>query len=128
MASASFEHAEQLLEGMTTLSPRHLERLSRKCTHVKVRRLIYWLADQVGPVKQRHSAKRIFERLRDEHGFGRGKDRDINIRFLALAIHQVYEPTPTSRPTNAVRTSAPSGSFTRFETLSKRMVALVSLS
>jgi transposase len=29
-------------------------------------------SDQAGPVKQRHSAKRIFERLRDEHGFGGG--------------------------------------------------------
>jgi hypothetical protein len=29
-------------------------------------------ADQAGPVKQRHSAMRIFERLRDEHGFGGG--------------------------------------------------------
>lgn len=29
-------------------------------------------ADRVGPVKQRHTAKRIFERLRDEHGFGGG--------------------------------------------------------
>lgn len=29
-------------------------------------------ADQVAPVKQRHTAKRIFERLRDEHGFAGG--------------------------------------------------------
>ncbi|MFC6928869.1 IS21 family transposase, partial [Novosphingobium lubricantis] len=29
-------------------------------------------ADRIAPVKQRHSAKRIFERLRDEHGFGGG--------------------------------------------------------
>ena len=29
-------------------------------------------ADRTGPVKQRHSAKRIFEWLRDEHGFGGG--------------------------------------------------------
>src|SRR6478672_225785 len=28
--------------------------------------------DRSGPVKQRHTAKRIFERLRDEHGFGGG--------------------------------------------------------
>ena len=28
--------------------------------------------DQTAPVKQRHTAKRIFERLRDEHGFGGG--------------------------------------------------------
>ena len=27
--------------------------------------------DRTGPVKQRHTAKRIFERLRDEHGFAR---------------------------------------------------------
>lgn len=29
-------------------------------------------ADRLAPVKQRHTAKRIFERLRDEHGFGGG--------------------------------------------------------
>ena len=29
-------------------------------------------ADRIAPVKQRHSAKRIFERLRDEHDFGGG--------------------------------------------------------
>jgi len=29
-------------------------------------------ADQAAPVKQQHSAKRIFERLRDEHGFAGG--------------------------------------------------------
>ena len=29
-------------------------------------------ADRTGPVKQRHTAKRIFERLRDEHSFGGG--------------------------------------------------------
>src|ERR1035438_2367804 len=29
-------------------------------------------ADRTAPVKQRHTAKRIFERLRDEHGYGGG--------------------------------------------------------
>ncbi len=29
-------------------------------------------ADRTGPVEQRHTAKRIFERLRDEQGFGGG--------------------------------------------------------
>jgi len=29
-------------------------------------------ADRTTPVKQRHTAKRIFERLRDEHGYGGG--------------------------------------------------------
>ncbi len=31
-----------------------------------------FLADRLAPAKQRHSAKRIFERLRDEHGFAGG--------------------------------------------------------
>ena len=30
------------------------------------------MTDQAGPVKQRHTAKRIFERLRDEHSFAGG--------------------------------------------------------
>lgn len=44
--TVSFEHAEQLLQGMTTLSPRLMESLLRKCTHVKVRRLFYWMAER----------------------------------------------------------------------------------
>ncbi|MGD9924792.1 MAG: type IV toxin-antitoxin system AbiEi family antitoxin domain-containing protein [Parvibaculaceae bacterium] len=42
----SFEHADQLLQGMTTLSPRRMEQLLRKCTNVKVRRLFYWMAER----------------------------------------------------------------------------------
>jgi hypothetical protein len=42
----SFEHANQLLQGMTTLSPRRMEELLRKCTNVKVRRLFYWMAER----------------------------------------------------------------------------------
>src|SRR5690606_11132900 len=29
-------------------------------------------ADRAAPVKQRHTAKRVFERLRDEHGYAGG--------------------------------------------------------
>ena len=43
-ATISFEHANQLLQGMTTLSPRRMGELLRKCTNVKVRRLFYWMA------------------------------------------------------------------------------------
>jgi hypothetical protein len=42
----SFEHADQLLQGMTTLSPRRMEQLLRKCANVKVRRLFYWMAER----------------------------------------------------------------------------------
>lgn len=42
----TFEHADQLLQGMTTLSPRRMEQLLRKCANVKVRRLFYWMAER----------------------------------------------------------------------------------
>lgn len=45
-SAISFEHADQLLQGMTTLSPRRMEQLLRKCTSVKLRRLFYWMAER----------------------------------------------------------------------------------
>ena len=42
----SFEHADQLIQGLTTLSPRRLERLLKRIRNVKVRRLFYWFADR----------------------------------------------------------------------------------
>ena len=42
----SFEHAEQLMQGLTQLSPRKLDGLLRDCMSVKVKRLFFWLADR----------------------------------------------------------------------------------
>lgn len=42
--SISFEHADQLIQGMTTLSPRALQILLEMCTNVKVKRLFLWFA------------------------------------------------------------------------------------
>jgi hypothetical protein len=42
----SFEHADQLIQGMTTLSPRTLQKLLEQCTHVKVKRLFLWFGSQ----------------------------------------------------------------------------------
>lgn len=44
--SVSFEHADQLLQGLTTLSPRRLERLLKRTRNIKVRRLFYWFAER----------------------------------------------------------------------------------
>lgn len=38
----SFEHADQLIQGMTSLSPRTLQKLLETCTSVKVKRLFLW--------------------------------------------------------------------------------------
>lgn len=42
----SFEHAEQLMQGLTTLSPRRLGSLLRLTRNVKVKRLFFWLAER----------------------------------------------------------------------------------
>lgn len=42
----SFEHANQLMQGMTSLSPRSLQQLLEQTGNVKVKRLFFWLADR----------------------------------------------------------------------------------
>lgn len=44
--AVSFEHADQLMQGLTTLSPHRLENLLKKAQNVKVRRLFYWFAER----------------------------------------------------------------------------------
>lgn len=44
----SFEHAEQLMQGLTTLSPRRLEKVLHRLKHVKAKRLFFWLAERQG--------------------------------------------------------------------------------
>jgi hypothetical protein len=42
----SFEHANQLFQGLLTLSPNRLYKLLEDCTNVKVKRLFLWLAEK----------------------------------------------------------------------------------
>ncbi|GGH20081.1 hypothetical protein GCM10007423_00240 [Dyadobacter endophyticus] len=42
----SFEHAEELFQGMTNLSPRILQRLLESCTSIKTKRLFLWLSSR----------------------------------------------------------------------------------
>lgn len=52
-------------------------------------------ADRTGPVQQRHTAKRIFERLRDEHGFGGGYTvvKDY-VRIARARGRETFVPLP----------------------------------
>lgn len=43
-ANISFEHANQLIQGMTNLSPKALQQLLEMCTNIKVKRLFLWFA------------------------------------------------------------------------------------
>lgn len=47
-AGISFEHAEQLMEGLADLSPRRLDALLRRTRSIKVKRLFFWLAERQG--------------------------------------------------------------------------------
>lgn len=42
----SFEHADQLLQGLPTLSPQRLNHLLQHCKSIKVKRLFLWLAER----------------------------------------------------------------------------------
>ena len=42
----TFEHADQLMQGLTTLSPRNLQRALESCKNIKVKRLFFWFADR----------------------------------------------------------------------------------
>lgn len=44
--SISFEHADELMQGMTSLSPKKLTALLHACRNVKVKRLFFWLAER----------------------------------------------------------------------------------
>lgn len=45
-ANVSFDYADALMQGLTSLSPIKLERLLFACTSVKVKRLFFWLASR----------------------------------------------------------------------------------
>lgn len=42
----SFEHAEQLVQGLVNLSPRKMDALLKCCKHIRVKRLFLWLAQR----------------------------------------------------------------------------------
>jgi hypothetical protein len=44
----SFEHADELMQGLHNLSPKKLDALLKSCTNVKVKRLFLWLAQRQG--------------------------------------------------------------------------------
>ena len=46
----SFDHANEIIQGMTSLSPKKLETLLITCKSIKVKRLFLWLAESQGYV------------------------------------------------------------------------------
>ena len=42
----SFEHADEIMQGMTSLSPKKLNVLLHNCRNIKVKRLFFWFAER----------------------------------------------------------------------------------
>lgn len=65
-AGVTFEHADELMQGLVNLSPRKLDELLHVCKSVKVKRLFFWLAKrQAYPWFSKLNAK--------DYDFGSGK-------------------------------------------------------
>ena len=62
----SFEHADQLMQGMHNLSPRKLDKLLKGCINVKVKRLFFWLA-------HRHQHAWLKHLSSEDYALGTGK-------------------------------------------------------
>jgi len=62
----SFEHADELLQGLTSLSPRRLDVLLLACQNVKVKRLFMWFAN-------RHQYAWFNKLSADDYDLGSGK-------------------------------------------------------
>ena len=62
----TFHQADMLFEGLTTLSPKRLNRLLRECRSVKVKRLFLWFAD-----RHRHAWRTQLDRDRIDLGTGK---------------------------------------------------------
>lgn len=62
----SFEHADQLIQGMTSLSPKAMQQLLEMCSNVKVKRLFLWFA-------RRHNYRWFAKLDQDKIDLGSGK-------------------------------------------------------
>ncbi len=70
--TVSFETADFLMQGLTTLSPNRLEKLLKDCSSIKVKRLFFWLAE-------RHTHTWL-KRLADPYGFGLGEGKRMLVK------------------------------------------------
>lgn len=88
--TVSFEHADQLMQGLTALSPRRLDALLRGCRHVKVKRLFFFFAS-----RYHYSWLRHLDRA--DYDLGSGKrvvaiGGRLNRDFLITVPEDFHEP------------------------------------
>lgn len=88
----SFEHADEIMQGLTSLSPRKLRQLLAECKSIKAKRLFCWFSD-------RHS-HRWWKKLNyQEVDLGKGKRRiekggRLDKRYLITVPQSMYQDYP----------------------------------
>lgn len=87
----SFEHADQLMQGMTSLSPRRLGKLFNECTNVKVRRLFLWFGE-----RYRHAwLDKLDSKCFSELGAGKRalvKGGKLDPKYLITVPPEMFKP------------------------------------
>jgi hypothetical protein len=59
--TVSFEHADQLMQGLTSLSPRRLDVLLKGCRHIKVKRLFFFFATRYDYAWLKHLDRKAYD-------------------------------------------------------------------
>ena len=88
--TVSFEHADQLMQGLTSLSPRRLDSLLRRCRHVKVKRLFFFFAN-----RHRYGWLRHLDRAAYDLGSGKrvvATGGRLDRQFLITVPEAFHEP------------------------------------
>lgn len=84
----SFEHADEIMQGLTNLSPNRLKLLLSECCHVKVKRLFFWFG-------RRHNYKWYKKLTPKDFDLGSGKrvvapGGKLDAEFLITVPESMY--------------------------------------
>jgi hypothetical protein len=84
----SFDHANEIIQGMTSLSPKKLESLLMACKSIKVKRLFLWLAE-----RQRYAWFKKLDNQQFELGTGKrviSKSGKLDKKYLITVPEHLY--------------------------------------
>lgn len=86
--SVSYEHAEQLMQGLINLSPNKLDILLMACRSIKVKRLFFWLAQ-----RQNYPWFKRLDRSKYDLGSGKrviAKEGKLDTEYLITVPKDMY--------------------------------------
>ncbi len=84
----SFDHANEIMQGMTSLSPKRIQSLLEQCKNIKVKRLFLWLAEN-----QDYAWSKKLDTENLELGSGKrviAKDGKLDKKYLITVPKHLY--------------------------------------